>query len=108
MIISSNLPDRPPYDDYDFMIESGVLWTLSINKGEGDTITYEGNTVQFHVVEKPSLSDPEATTPEENITVFMDHVVSLRHTTRAAPLATPEQKHEWQRTMEDITKAHVH
>lgn len=89
-------PDPVTYvvDDYDFQFANGLLMTLSVNKGLGDTVDRETTpmAVIFHFSEKPSITDPEAKTPAEDVTVLMKHVITISHHLRTVTPPTQREQ----------------
>ena len=101
MIISSQDPDPIVYEDYDFYFNNGMTISYSIAKDLGDVIDFETSpmAVQMHFAEKPSNTDPEAKTPQEDITVLMQHVNMVTHRTRTVQPPSAEQRDLFKQTI---------
>lgn len=102
MIIQS--PDvLKTIDDYDIVFENGMMMPLSLDKGLGDTINFGAEVINVNLVVKPSQNDPTKLLPAEDTTIYLKHVVSIQHRTRKVAELTPEEKHAWHKTWQELT-----
>ena len=101
-------PETPTilYDDFDFTFSNGLLMSFSVAKELGDTVDWDTNpmAVKFHLAEKSSSTDAEAKVPPEDITVLMQHVISVSHRTRKVSLPTKEERDLFQQALHQIPK----
>ena len=101
-------PSPAPYqvEDYDFSFANGLLMSFSVAKDLGDTVDFDTApmAVQFHFAEKPSATDPEAKLPSEDITVLMQHVISVSHRTRQVTPPTKEERDLFAQTLHQVNR----
>lgn len=97
MIIQPVLTPRV-IEDYDILFQNGILLPLSIDRDAGDTVDFTpGQLVAtFHLAGKPTLADPSTKLPDEDITVFVSHVISVTKRYREVMPLTPEQEADFQ------------
>jgi hypothetical protein len=105
MIIQDPTPRTKKVDDYDFLFDSGFLLPLTVDPSLGDTIEFSDVGVKINLVGKPSTTDPDQFTPPEDHTIFTRHLCAVTHRVREAPVVTKEQKTEWVRTIQEISKS---
>lgn len=81
-------------DEYDFTFSNGLLMSFSVAKDLGDTVDFDTSpmAVRLHFAAKTSSTNPDTKFPSEDITLLMQHVISIAHRTRAVTLPTKEQQ----------------
>ena len=102
MNISSLEPNRM-VQDYDILLENGMMLPITIDRAAGDTVEFIGDIIQFTLVPKPSMNDPTKMLPAEDITVFKPHVLSIQHREREIVSLTPEQKYQLSQTLQELS-----
>lgn len=102
MIVNSPLATKFVHD-YDVLFTSGMVLPASLDLEAGDTIDFNLDTILIHLAPKPSQNNPDVTLPAEDITIFVKHVLSIQHRTREVLGLTPEQNHEWRKTLSELT-----
>jgi hypothetical protein len=90
-------------DDYEVVLTTGMVFPLTIDRAAGDTIQLEDTRIVVKLAAKPSLNDPAKVLPEEDVTVFMSHVVAIQHRLREVVELTPEQKHQWTKVVQELS-----
>ena len=103
-----NTPDPQPitYDDYDISFVNGVQMSFSIVKDLGDSVDFDTSplSVIFHFTSKPSTTDPDASLPAEDVTILMQHVISISHRTRLVTPQTKEQQELFKQTFHQLSR----
>lgn len=89
-------------EDYDFLLTSGVMMPVTIDKDAGDVINFAPESITITLTSKPSMNDPTQTLPAEDITLYRLHVISYQHRVREVVQLTPEQQFEWNRTFQEM------
>jgi hypothetical protein len=101
-------PTTPPtklVDDYDFTFNSGIIMPLRVDKSLGDTIEFDkGNAVIINLKAKPSFTNPSENLPAEEVTIFTRHLLCVQHRVTEIPVLTPDQKLDWQKTFQELSK----
>lgn len=82
-------------NDYDIVSKSGMVLPVTIDLVAGDTIVFNDLTILIHLSAKPSKTNPLATLPAEDITIFISQVFSVQRREREVIKQTPAQKDEW-------------
>lgn len=100
----SSTPKKKFVDDYDFIFTSGLIKPVTIDPTLGDTIEFISEGVVINIKERPSLSDPSESISAEDITIFAKHLICIEHRKRQVEELTPEQKYEYQRTFQEMSK----
>lgn len=90
-------------DDYDFTFAAGMVMQITVNTDAGDTITFT-DPIVIRSAAKPSMNDPDIMIPAEEISVYKTHLAAVHHRVREIVELTPEQQHEWAKTLKEITK----
>lgn len=75
-----------------FMLVGGVSFPVVLDKAAGDYAEDFLDCFKFHLVPKPSLTDPEVKTPEETIAVYKNKILYQSHVKREVELLDPEQQ----------------
>lgn len=88
-------------DDYDFCLTGGMVMPVTIDEAIGDTVSFTPDGVVIHLAIKPSYNDPTKTLPAEDITIFTKHLLFVQHRRREITQLTPEQQHEWLKTLQE-------
>jgi len=106
MRIETPLPEPYTVDDYDFHFVNGHMLSFTIAKNLGDTIDFDTTplAVRLHFVEKDSVTDPERSIPSEDITVLMQHVISVIHRQRVVTPPTLEERDLFQQSLHKLSK----
>ena len=106
MYIQSSSPEPYEVEDYDLTFVNGLFMTVTVDAKAGDAVDYDTSplTTIFHLSEKPSPTNAKLTVPAENITIFMNHVLSVQRRTRIVVQPAPEVKDEFQRTLHSLIK----
>jgi hypothetical protein len=96
-MIINNVAEIKIVEEYDILLSNGILVPLTIDKQAGDTVEYEHDpvAVKFNIAAKQSESNPDVKTPEEEITIFMAHVLTINKRKREVTQLSPEQKEQW-------------
>ena len=107
MIITEPEPQSIVYEDWDFTFSNGLLMSFSVAKDLGDTVDFDTApmAVQFHFAEKFSPTDLDAKVPPEDITVMMQHVLSVSHRTRLVTPPTREERDLFKQAIHQIPRA---
>lgn len=99
-------PSPEPYqvEDFDFSFSNGLLLSFSVAKGLGDTVDFDTAplAVKFHFSEKPSPTNADAKLPEEEITVLMQHVLTVAKRVRMVTPPTQEERDLFKRVLHKI------
>lgn len=84
-------------DEYDVLMDNGLLLPFTIDKDNGDTVDFDTSplTIHFNLAAKRSISNPELMLPAEEITLFVKHIVSITHRTREVLPPTPDQQEQF-------------
>lgn len=90
-------------EDYDILFTNGYLMPLTLDASLGDTIFFNDKMIKITLAARPIQSDPDKSTPAEDITVFMANVLSIRHCVREVVEPTPEEKAEYRKTWQEFT-----
>lgn len=97
-------PDvKKTLDDYDFVFESGMSMSLTLDFLGGDSIKYNDLTVVITKVAKPHPTNPVQVIPAEDITLFVSHILSVQHRQREITELTLEEKQAWKETWDELT-----
>ena len=106
MIIRDPDPQPVRYDDYDITFSNGLLMSFSVAKDLGDSVDFDTSpmAVQFHFAEKISPTDEEAKVPPEDITVLMQHVLTISHRTRTVTPATREERDLFKQALHSVSR----
>ena len=103
MLLTTPDPPIKVIDDYEFTFMGGVGLPISVDKAAGDTIEFEGTlAVKIHLVPKPSLSDPKVFTPGADMTIFVQHILTIEHRYREVKALTTAQQQDMQDTIKAI------
>lgn len=104
MIISSPEPEPYPVDEYDFTFTNGLLMTFTVAKDLGDFVDFDTAplAVKFHFAEKPSQTDPDQKISPEDITVMMNHVITVAHRIRQVIPQTRAAKDLFKQTLHEL------
>jgi hypothetical protein len=88
-------------EDFEFITNSGDSFTESINVALGDTVDWDTSplAVIFHYAAKPSPLDPDLKMPAEKVSIFLNHIVRVKQSTRLVMPASPEQKDCFRQTL---------
>ena len=101
-------PGPAPYkvEDYDFTFSSGVIMSFSVVPDCGDKVDFGTSTmaVTFHFAEKPLPSDSESRFPAEDITILMQHVMTISHRSRTVTPPTLEEQDLFKQALHQISK----
>jgi hypothetical protein len=101
MIVST--PEiKKTIEDYDIIFSSGMAMPVSMDPALGDTVSFGEATIEFDLVPKPSINDPEKMLPGEKITIFKSHVISIQHRKREVIELSPEQQFAWHRSVQGM------
>lgn len=95
MRIETPLPEPYQVEDYDFHLTNGNVMSFVVAKDLGDSIDFDTHrplAVELHFAEKPSLTDPDAKLPAEDVTLLMQHVILVAHRSRLVTPPTREEK----------------
>ena len=106
MIFSSPDPVPVQYEDYDVTFTNGLMMSFSVAKDLGDTVDFDDSpmAVRFYFAEKPMPTDQNAKTVPEDITVLMQHVLTISHRSRTVMPPTQEERDLFQQTLYQVTK----
>ena len=106
MIISDPDPQTIVYDDYDVTFSNGLLMSFSVAKDLGDKVDFDTSpmAVRFHFSEKPSPTNPDAKMSPEDITVLMQHVITISHRTRSVTPPTREERDLFKQSLHQIAQ----
>lgn len=79
-------------DDYDLLFTNGVLMPITVDRDAGDTVDFETSplVINFHLAARTSPTDPDSKIPQEDITVFVSHLISITHRIREVLPPAPE------------------
>jgi hypothetical protein len=105
-MIISNIEEEPrTLIEYDITYSGGFIVPYTIDETAGDEVDWTTSpmSVIFKLVEKPSITDPEVKLPAEEITVFLQHVLSITKRPRIVTPITPDQKEAWKQTLHKLT-----
>lgn len=98
-----NVPnEKHVVDDYDFTFIGGMTMPVTVNTEVGDSILFSDTVVRISLTSKPSINDPKKQLPAENITIYTAHLAAYQHRVREVIELTPEQQHEWAKTMKQL------
>ena len=105
MIIKPSLEPRKLID-YDLMLDNGLSFPITIDASAGDTVDWDTSPsiVTFKQSARPHPTDPDASSPAEEITFFISHIISVTKRTRLVMPATPDQKEEWQNLVRSMSR----
>lgn len=106
MYITSPDPIRKTIEFYEFTFRDGLDRTHTIDRASGDTIdlhTYP-HAIVIDIVEKPSPIDPKKYFEAEQITIFTQHLLSIRKQVREVDEPTQEQQEQMRLTIQEISK----
>lgn len=92
-------------EDYDFTFSGGMVMPVTIDLEAGDTINFgrADGTITIRLSQKPSIADVDKLLPAEDISIYKSHLVACQHRTRIVTNLSPEQQHEWQKTIKEIS-----
>ena len=91
MVINPVLDTKTVYD-YELLSANGIPLTLTIDESAGDVVEIDKLVVTFHLTAKPSVTNPDVNLPAEEITVFVNHLLSITKRTREITEVSPDQK----------------
>lgn len=91
-------------DDYDFIFHSGMALPVTVNERGGDFIQFLDGSIVIHIAPSPSMNDPKVTLPARDVTIYRTHLAFYEHRNRDVVGLAPEQQHEWQKTLKEISK----
>ena len=91
-------------EDYDFIFHSGMTLPVTVNERGGDSIQFSDTAVLIHLASTPSMNDPKVTLPARDVTIYRTHLAFYEHRSREVIELAPEQQHEWQKTLKEISK----
>lgn len=92
-------------EDFDFFtIGGGVPATVTVDPTAGDTYEVHPDRYEFNLVAQTSPLDPEIFLPAEARTILLRNVFDIRRRKRTVTEATPEQKAELKRWIQDIVR----
>lgn len=96
-------------EEYDFQTDHGLILPITLDLLRGDHITFDEahGKVLIHLASKKNQLSPDKLTSEEDITIYLRHIVSLQHRVREVVELTPEQEFEWQKTLKDIGRGTI-
>lgn len=106
MRIDQPAPEPYPVEDFDITFSNGLLMSFSVAKDLGDSVDWDTApmAVKFHFAEKPSPTNPEAKHPAEDITVLMQHVITITHRTRLVTPPTREERDLFKQTLHQLSR----
>ena len=106
MHIQAPLPEPYEVEDYEFHFLNGAVVPFTIARKLGDVIDFDASpaAAKLSFAPKHHLIDPDATTPSEEITVFMQHVTLIARRTRMVTPVTHEEKDLFKQQMQHISK----
>lgn len=106
MIIQSQEPDKRIVENYDFWFQNGQVMTMQVDELAGDTIDFvtHPTAVRIHLAPKPHRTNPEKVIPEEDITIFVSHIMTVIKKIETVQPLTSEQQVAWQKTVQEISK----
>lgn len=87
-------------DDYDFVFSSGMTLPVTLDHKAGDTYDDSSDFIHIRVAPQQSMSDPQKLLPPSEIKINKSHVASVQHRTREVLELTPEQRFEWEKTLQ--------
>ena len=81
--------------------------SIPVNESLGDMVDWDTSplTVIFHLSAKPSVTDSETMLLPEEITIFMNHVISIHKRHRTVQPTTPEQKASFKDVVVQMSKS---
>jgi hypothetical protein len=106
MILNLPEPEKHIVDNYDFWFTNGQVMSLQIDPVLGDHIDFSTHptAVTIHLAAKPHRTNPDNRLPQEDITIFLSHLLTIiKKTEEVVPLTT-EQQIQWQKTVQEIAK----
>lgn len=89
-------------EEYEILFSNGVMWPVTLDKDRGDEVEFTEHAVEFHLAEKPSLSDPDKKIPSEDITIFTKHIAMINHRQREVMPPTPDQQEDFRKTLHKL------
>ena len=89
-------------DEYDLFFVSGVMFPVTIDRSQGDTVDIGPDFVKVFLAAKASLSDPDKIVPAEDHTFFTKHLIAIQHRQSARNVMTPDQRAEFQKTFKKV------
>ena len=99
-----NIPEtRKTFLDINFTLVSGILFPVTLDIAEGDSITYSEDKALIRYSAKPSFSDPTKMLPAENVIIFMKHVASVQTKEREVVELTTDEKANLQKMFRDMS-----
>ena len=86
--------------DYDFICLSGLVLPVSVEPALGDTIEFSPDEITIYLAPRPN-SDGKTLTPAENLILYKRNIISYQFRTKEVEALTPEQKAEWNKTIQE-------
>ena len=107
LIITTPDPQPVTYEDYDIIFANDTRISFSISADLGDTVDFDTSplSVIFHFAEKTSATDDSAKLPSEDVTIMMQHVLSISRRTRTVTPHTKEEKDLFKQTLHQLAKS---
>lgn len=88
--------------DYDFMFASGAKLTITLDFEAGDKLVEEPDRYIVDITSKPSFSDPEEYTDEEQLVVFKSGLAAINICKRNQRMPSEEELFEMQTTLHKL------
>jgi hypothetical protein len=84
--------------------------SITVDVNGGDTVDFDTHpmTAMITLAAKQSPANPTIRLPEENITIFLGHVLSIQKRKREIVQANPEQQFEWKKTLQEMSSKGIH
>jgi hypothetical protein len=90
--------------DYEIKNNFGQTVVITVYPEINDTVERTENLIRFTLVPRPMTIKPGETWPGETIEIYLNNVFAITTRPRTITDATVEQKEEWLKTIQELTK----
>jgi hypothetical protein len=89
--------------DYDFMFASGAKITVTLDSEAGDKLNEGNDRYVIDIVAKPSISDPEDFTDEEQLVIYKSGLAAVNICKRSQRMPNEEELFDMQKTLHALS-----
>lgn len=90
--------------DYEFIFEGGIVMPVTLDPSTGDTIEWGDQIIFINLAPKPTIADPTKFIPREEVTIYRTKLLSTQKKSREILPIQPDQRDEWVKTVQELSK----